>query len=153
MMNRFRILWAAALLVVGSPVMLRAQEAEITDEDLKNYAIIELAKNSIVSSISPMVNGLIEKQEGMTGNRFQELSACKGDQAKLTAANAQEWELKFLEVVNGQVEKRRTAAGDVVKLLAGNALGAAKYKAIKDGIDGGGDVKARYDAIWDKMNN
>ena len=55
-----------------------AQDAEVTDEDIKNYAIIELAKNSIVSAISPMVNELIEKQEGMTGQRFQELQLVLG---------------------------------------------------------------------------
>ncbi|MCK5101753.1 MAG: hypothetical protein KAR17_03025, partial [Cyclobacteriaceae bacterium] len=52
------------LLAVG---FTSAKAQDVTDEDLKNYAIIDLAKNSIVSGISPMVNEMIEKQEGMTG--------------------------------------------------------------------------------------
>ncbi|MCK5101555.1 MAG: hypothetical protein KAR17_02030, partial [Cyclobacteriaceae bacterium] len=51
------------LLAVG---FTSANAQDVTDEDLKNYAIIELAKTSITSGISPMVNDLIQKQEGMT---------------------------------------------------------------------------------------
>jgi len=122
----------------------RAQE-EITDEDIKNYAILELAKNSIVGSISPMVNELIEKQEGMTGQRFQELQNGEGEPAK-------DWETQFLTVVNKQIDKRKKAAGDVVKLLAGNALGAAKYKAVKGAISSDPAIKSKLDAYMASFN-
>ena len=111
---------------------------DVTDEDLKNYAIIELAKNSITGGISPMVNDMIEKQEGMTGQRFQELQKTKG-------AGAEEWEQKFLEVVNKQIDKKKKAATDVVKLLAANAMGAAKYKATKAAISSNADMKSKFD--------
>ena len=111
---------------------------DVTDEDLKNYAIIELAKNSITDGISPMVNDMIEKQEGMTGQRFQELQKTKG-------AGAEEWEQKFLAVVNKQIDKKKKAATDVVKLLASNAMGAAKYKATKAAITSNADMKAKFE--------
>ena len=139
-----------AVLFAGFDVV--AQD-EITDEDLKNYAIIELAKNSITSQISPMVNDLIAKQEGMTGQRFSELKGTKGDKAKLDAIKALEWEVKFLDVVNKQIAKKTSAAGEVVKVLASNGLGAAKYKAVKAALKSDPEVKSKFDAILQAMNN
>jgi len=110
---------------------------DVTDEDLKNYAIIELAKNSITSGISPMVNDMIEKQEGMTGQRFQELQKSKGE-------GAEDWEKQFLAVVNKQIDKKKKAATDVVKLLASNAMGASKYKATKSAIASDADMKSKF---------
>lgn len=124
------------LLLVG--VIMNANAQDVTDEDLKNYAIIELAKNSITSGISPMVNEMIEKQEGMTGQRFQELQQSKG-------ADAADWEKKFLAVVNKQIDKKKEAATEVVKLLASNAMGAAKYKATKAAIASNADMKAKFE--------
>jgi hypothetical protein len=115
-----------------------ANAQDVTDEDLKNYAIIELAKTSITSTISPMVNDMIEKQEGMTGQRFQELQKSKGE-------GAEEWEKQFLGLVNKQIDKKKKAATDVVKLLASNAMGAATYKATKAAISSNPDMKAKYE--------
>ncbi len=129
------ILALGFVLAVG---FTNANAQDVTDEDLKNYAIIELAKTSITSGISPMVNDMIEKQEGMTGQRFQELKKSNGE-------GAEEWEQQFLAVVNKQVEKKKKAATDVVKLLASNAMGASAYKATKSAISSDADMKAKFD--------
>jgi hypothetical protein len=85
-----------------------------------------------------MVNELIEKQEGMTGQRFQELQAGEGEAA-------QDWEKQFVAIVNKQIDKKKKAAGDVVKLLAGNAMGAAKYKATKSALASDSAMKTKLD--------
>jgi hypothetical protein len=127
-----------------------AQE-EITDEDLKAYAIANAAVKSITSSISPMVNDLITKQEGMTGQRFKELQDANGDADKLAAIEAKEWEIKFLETVNNEIEERKEAAKDIINLMAKYAMGASTYKAIRSGLSSDAALKARYDAILAKM--
>ncbi|MCG8306390.1 MAG: hypothetical protein MI975_03300 [Cytophagales bacterium] len=134
---------ALGVLLTIASTQSYAQD-EVTDADIKNFAIIELAKNSITEGISPMVNGMIEKQEGMTGQRFQELQKSKGE-------GAEEWEQKFLEVVNKQIDKKKKAATDVVKLLAANAMGAAKYKATKAAISADADKKSKFQAYLDAM--
>jgi len=136
-------LLALGLLIAVGFTTVNAQE--VTDQDLRNYAIIELAKNSIIDGISPMVNELIEKQEGMTGQRFQELQGTDGDKAKLTAIEAQDWEIKFLDLVNKQIDKKKDAATEVVKLLASNAMGAAAYKATKAAVTSNPDMKAKFE--------
>ena len=127
---------ALGLLLAVGFTSVYAQD--VTDEDLKNYAIIDLAKNSIVSGISPMVNDMIEKQEGMTGQRFQELKKGEGEPAE-------DWETQFLAVVNKQIDKKKKAATDVVKLLASNAMGATSYKATKAAIKADPGMKAKFD--------
>ena len=141
---------AVFFLTLTTVVSSQAQDA-FNDEDLKTYAIIELAKTSITTTISPMVNSLIEKQEGIDGKRFKQLEDAHGDQAKLKAIEAKDWELQFLELVNKQVDKKKKAAGNVVKLLAGNALGAKKYKAIKAAIQSDPAVKAKVDGYIAKL--
>jgi uncharacterized protein YifE (UPF0438 family) len=113
---------ATGLFVLVAFTGVNAQE--VTDKDIKNYAIIELAKNSIVGDISATVNEMIEKQEGMTGQRFQELQ-------KGTGEPAADWEKKFLDVVNKQIDKKKKAATDVVKLLAANAMGRPSIRLRK----------------------
>ncbi|MDZ7605895.1 MAG: hypothetical protein U5K79_09995 [Cyclobacteriaceae bacterium] len=142
-MRKLMIGVSALVLFVMTGLCVQAQE--VTAEDVENYAVIELAKNSIVAGISPMVNDLISKQEGMTGQRFTELQATKGDAAKLAEIKALEWETKFLTMVNDQIEKRKDAAKEVVNLLANNAMGADKYKATKAALAANADLKAKYD--------
>lgn len=127
-----------ALVLLLSVGIANAKVQDVTEEDLKNFAIIELAKNSIVSGISPMVNGMIEKQEGMTGQRFQELKKGEGEAAE-------EWETQFMAVVNKQIDKKKKAAKDVVNLLAKNAMGTTAYKATKAAIKADPALKAKFD--------
>lgn len=135
-----RIALSLALFLVISPVAF-AQDAEITDEDLKDYAVIQMAVDMITSSISPTVNEMIKAQEGMTGNRFNEIRTKSGEPAK-------EWETQFLQKVSELMDKRKDAAKDVVNLLINNSqMTGAKYSAIKKGLSDDADLKARYDAV------
>ena len=141
-----KVVLAALMLLMVTGNLVKAQDVEITDQDLKDYAIILLAQKSITDKISPMVNDLIEKQEGMTGNRYTELDKiAKGDASKLTGA--QEWEANFYELVQKRVAKKKKAAKTVVSTLATNGLGAKKYKAIKAKMKSDANAKSKVDAI------
>lgn len=125
-----------------------AQDQEITDEDLRGYAAIENAVDLIKKSVSPTVNDLIKKQEGMTGQRFNELRKAGSDEAKMKEAGAQEWEIKFMQTVNNLMEERTEAAQEVVKLLINNSnMTVAKYTAIKNGLASDEELKARFEEI------
>jgi len=130
----------------------QAQEVEITDEDLKNYAIIEMAVEMITSSVSPTVNELIKKQEGMTGARFNELRKMGTTEEKMKAGGAQDWEIKFMTTIYELMQKRKEAASEVINLLVNNSmLGAAKYQAIKEGLSSDANLKARYDQVAENL--
>lgn len=127
-----------AFFVTFGAVQVQAQD--LTDQDYKDYAVILMAQEAITEKISPMVNDLIEKQEGMTGKRFQELRSNSGDPA-------QDWEKQFLNLVNGEIKKKQDAAKTVLNTLAKYSLGAAKYNAVKKAYAQGGTAKAKVDAF------
>lgn len=142
-MKRLSQVVLAAVCFALVSVSAQAQE-ELTDQDYKDYAVILLAQKSITDKISPMVNELIEKQEGMTGQRFQELSDKSGEPA-------QAWETQFMTLVNKQIDAKKKAAGTVVTTLAKHSLGASKYNAVKKAYASGGDAKAKIDSFMAEL--
>tara|TARA_R110001592_G_scaffold122816_2_gene329988 strand:- start:1855 stop:2319 length:465 start_codon:yes stop_codon:yes gene_type:complete len=137
------------LLVTLTSTAVRAQG--ITDQDMKDYAIIMLAQKAITDKISPYVNDLIEKQDGIDGNRYAELdAAAKGDVSKLPAG-ATDFERQFYGIIQTRVKDRTDAAGVVVNSLAKYSLGASAYNAVKKAYAGGGDTKAKIDAMMAQL--
>lgn len=134
-----------AFLMFGFVSINAMNAQDLTDEDYKDYAIILMAQKSITDKISPMVNELIEKQEGIDGNRYVELdNAAKGDVAKLPG-DATDFEKQFYAIIQKQVDKKKKAAQTVVSQLATHTLGAKKYNAVKKAYRSGGDAKAKID--------
>lgn len=142
-MKKFTKVIGAVILLAFVSTNLKAQD--ITDADLKDYAIILMAQKSITDKISPMVNDLIEKQEGIDGKRYAELNkVAKGKIDKLPA-DATDFEKQFYGIVQKRVDKRTKAAKTVVNTLASNGIGAAKYKAVRNAIKSDSDMKAKID--------
>ncbi len=128
-----------------------ANAQDFTDQDMKDYAVILLAQKAITEKISPYVNDLIEKQDGIDGNRYAELdAAAKGDVAKLPA-DATDFEKQFYGMIQKRVKSRTKGASTVVNNLAKYSLGAKKYNAIKKAYKGGGDVKAKVDGLMSSL--
>lgn len=149
MRNLSKAVFAALLLAFVS--VNAAQAQDFTDEDMKDYAVILLAQKAITDKISPYVNGLIEKQDGIDGNRYAELdAAAKGDVAKLPG-DATDFEKQFYATIQKRVDSRKKGAQTVVNTLAKYSLGAKKYNAIKKAYRGNADVKAKVDGMMASM--
>ncbi len=130
--------------------MVSAQsDEEITDQDLYRYALLNEVIEQMKTDVSAMVNDMIRKQEGMTGNRFSELSATGGDEAKMNAIEATDFEKTFLNLVNAEKEKRIDAIKDVNKELATKMVGnrGLTFKKIRETLGSDAELKARYEAI------
>ncbi len=134
-------------------VAASAQAQDLTDQDMKDYAVILLAQKSITDKISPYVNGLIEMQEGIDGNRYAELDAiARGDATKLPAASpTEQFEQTFYATIQKRVKTRQKAAGTVVSTLAKYSLGAKKYNAIKKAYKSDASVKAKVDGMMAEL--
>ena len=140
---------AIASFLLALATNVKAQD--FTGQDIKDYAVILSAQKAITEKISPYVNGLIEKQEGIDGNRYTELDAvAKGNVAKLPA-NATDFEKQFYEMIQKKVKQRTKGAGTVVSTLAKYSLGAKKYKAIKKAYKSNSDLKTKVDALIAKL--
>ena len=128
-------------IFVGGPLMAQDEEMEITDDDVKAYAAIDMAVDVITGSVKASLLQMIEDQEGMDTRRYMELKKGDGEPAK-------EWETKFLGVINDMAKKRSEAAKEVLNLIVNNStLTSAKYAKIKGSVDSDPDLKARYEAV------
>lgn len=128
-----------------------ASAQDFTDEDMKDYAVILMAQKAITSKISPYVNGLIEKQEGIDGNRYVELDKAAKGKVDNLPADATDFEKQFYGTIQKQVDKRKKAAGTVVNNLAKYTLGAKKYNAIKKAYRSDSALKAKVDGLMAGM--
>jgi len=133
-------------VMAGNTVM--AQE-ETTDLDLRKYAILNQTINYMKKDISIELNKMIKAQEGMTGKRFKELAATKGDEAKLAAIEAKDYEKQFIDLVNKMKEERITSIKSINSDLATKMVGdkGKIYKKIKADLKTDEALKARYEAI------
>ena len=147
-MDKLKLLLGAVLFVMLSANIAMAQD-EITDEDLRKYAILSQTIEYMKKDISIELNKLIKAQDGMTGQRYLELAKTKGDEAKLAAIDAQDYEIKFLEVTDEFKEERTEAIKEANSILATKMVGdkGRVYKSIKAGLKDDADLQARYEAI------
>lgn len=148
-MRRLTKVVVASLFLVFAVNAANAQD--FTDQDMKDYAVILLAQKAITEKISPYVNDLIEKQDGIDGNRYAELdAAAKGDVAKLPG-DATDFEKQFYEMIQKRVKARTKGASTVVSTLAKYSLGAKKYNAIKKAYKSDSNVKAKVDGMMAEL--
>ena len=151
-MKKLSYLFVALMLFVAGNTAV-AQDEEISNEDLRRYALMMEVVDAMKQEISDITNEMIRNQEGMSGKRYMELSAAKGDNAKLDEMGAKEFEKKFMELVTKEQDERKEAIGEVVQVLATKMLpgGGKTYKAIKSGLASDESLKARYEKIEAQM--
>lgn len=135
-------------LLMGFGLAANAQSEEVSDENLRRYAILMETIDAMKSEISVTLNDMIKNQEGITGKRFSELSKGEGDPAS-------EFEQKFMDTIEEMKKERIEAIKEVNQLLATKMLpdGGKTYKIIKAAIDSDEEVKARYESILAKIQN
>ena len=143
-MMKMKLLIAA--LFVGFGMSANAQSEEVSDENLRRYAILMETVDAMKSEISVTLNEMIKNQEGMSGKRFSELSKGEGEPAS-------EFEQKFMDTIEEMKKDRIEAIKEVNQLLATKMLpdGGKTYKAIKEALSSDENVKARYEAILAKI--
>lgn len=149
MMKLMKNVAAVCMLSMVSTGVFAQDETEITDDQLYRYAIMQEVINLMKKDISIEVNKIIKAQEGMTGKRYKELAATKGDEAKLQAIDAKDWEIRFLKQIDDFKSKRIASIKTVNSELATKMVGdrGKDYKRIKDQLKSDESFKSRYDSI------
>lgn len=147
-MKLVKVIFVSATILLATNISALAQES-VSSDDLKKYALLNEVITLMKKDVSIEINKMIKAQEGMTGKRYKELAATKGDAAKLTEINAKDFEIKFLELTTNLKEDRTTAIKVVNTELATKMVGnkGRTYKAIKSELKTNTELKSRYDAI------
>jgi hypothetical protein len=128
---------------------LALAQDEITDADLRKYAVMSQSIEFMKKDISIELNKMIKAQEGMTGKRYKELAATKGDEAKLAAIEVKDFEKQFMALVNKLMDERKASIKEVNSDLATKMVGnkGKTYKKIKADLKTNEALKARYEVI------
>ena len=139
-MKKLNVLLAFAFFALLSTSAL-AQD-EITDEDLRRYALLDEVVDAMKSEISDLTKEIVAKQEGIDGKRFNELNKGQGEPAS-------EFEQKFMDLVNKKKDERIADIKTVNSILATKMIsgGAKKYKAVKAALKLDEAVKESYAKI------
>lgn len=147
-MKGFKMLIVTIIISVLAGNLAIAQD-EITDSDLRKYAIMSQSIEYMKKDISIELNKMIKAQEGMSGKRYKELAATKGDEAKLAAIEVKDFEKQFMALVNKLMDERKASIKKVNSDLATKMVGnrGKIYKKIKADLKTDEALSARYDVI------
>ncbi|HET8860587.1 hypothetical protein [Marivirga sp.] len=143
---RHGMLALAAIVFLNSTAVM-AQDSEITDKDLYNYALMMQVIEQMKAEVSPAIQELIEQQEGFDTKRFSELESAGDNKAKLKELGANDFEVKFMGLIIKEKEDRIDEIKEALNLLAKSMVGVSTYKQIKQTLSVDPDLKAKYDQI------
>ena len=153
-MFKFRI-WGLALVLCFLGMTLQnvaAQDVEILDEDLKNYAMIMDSLDVLKTNIKKDFNVMIKAEELMKGGRrFNEIKSAKGDEAKLKELNVTEEELAVYNKIQEAKKAKEKELSVTYNTLIKEKLGAKKFKAIRSGIKSDAEMKEKYKAFKEEL--
>jgi len=147
-MKGLKVLIMTITVIVLAGNLVMAQD-DIADSDLRKYAVLSQSIEFMKKDISIELNKMIKAQEGMTGQRYKELAATKGDEAKLAAIEAKDYEKQFIELVDKLKEERKASIKKVNSDLATKMVGnkGKTYKKIKAELKTDEALNARYEVI------
>ncbi len=147
-MKGIKMLILTSVISVFASNLAMAQE-EITDNDLRKYAILSQSINLMKKDISIELNKMIKAQEGMSGKRYKELAATKGDEAKLAAIDTKDYENQFMALANKMMDERKASIKQVNSDLATKMVGnrGKTYKKIKAELKSDEALNTRYEVI------
>ncbi|WMN11091.1 hypothetical protein QYS49_37180 [Marivirga salinae] len=138
---------ALAAIVFLNSTAVMAQDSEITDKDLYNFALMMQVIEQMKAEISPAIQKIIEKQEGFDTKRYSELESAGDDEAKLKELGANDFEVQFMGLIIKEKEEKIDAIKEALNLLAKSMVGVQNYKTIKQTLSVDPELKAKYEKI------
>jgi hypothetical protein len=124
-----------------------ADSAEITDEDLKNYAIAMDSVEGMKKALLAKISTKIKSNSKMKISRYNQLSKAADDEAKLQELKATPQEIAFVKEISEMKKQGAEEISNEVEKLANDFVGVEKYNKIKDTLPLDTQLKMRYDRV------
>ncbi len=132
------------LMALGS----KAQKtAEISDDDLKKYAVTMDSVAGMQESLREIVAEVVRANTVMPVSRYNELFKIAEDQEKLKAANATPEEIAFLKQIDDLRKTNIERINATYQALAKDYVGLKAFNAIRKSLQSDQQLKARYDNL------
>jgi pantothenate synthetase len=140
-------LFALIALVCLNFTNVQAQDEEIKDKDLYNYALLMQVVDQMKAEVNIAATEMISNQNGFDVKRYMELRDGGNDAAKLTELGANEFEVKFMTMIVKEQDDRKESIKEALTILASKMVGVKEYKAVKSALASDTELKAKYDEI------
>ena len=124
-----------------------AGEEQITDEELKKYAVVMDSINDMKATLLKEIGDMVKEDGKMTNARYNELSKIANDEAKLAQAKATDAEKTLLKKV---AEKKAAGTEEInttFQSLAKDYVGAESFNKIKKALTTDEELKSKYEAM------
>lgn len=132
------------LVAVGS----KAQTSkEITDEDLKKYAITMDSVEAMQESLRNIIAETVQKTTVMPVARYNELFKIVNDEAKLKETKATPEQIAFLKQIEDLRKLNVERINATYQSLAKDYVGLKAFNAIRKSLDSDQALKARFDNL------
>jgi len=126
----------------------RAQTSnEISDEDLKKYAVTMDSVQAMQVSLQELVAETVRANTVMPVPRYNELFKITKDEAKLKEANATPEEIAFLKQISDLRAVNIERINSTYQSLAKDYVGLKAFNAIRKSLPSDQELKARYDNL------
>ena len=141
----FAVLMMGLIVFAGSNNSI-AQDVEITDEELKTYAVGMNKIDSIKGAESEQYKNLIKSNEVLKG-RYNKVKKAYGDEAKLAEIEATPEEIAAYEGLQQTYADMKKRLNEMVPEIIKSDIGAAVYNKVRKGLKTDADLKARYEEV------
>jgi len=149
-MKMMKVLVPCFLLVAG---FCNAQgTSEISDEDLKKYAITMDSVEAMQNQLRELVAERVRANTVMPVARYNELFKIIDDSTKLQATNATAEEIAFIREINDLREVNIKRINEVYQELARDYVGAKTFNAIHRSLKSDQALKSRYEEIAEQID-
>ncbi len=145
---KYRLFLFALLSITTHTIF--AQD-EITDEDLKKYAVTMDSINGMKETLLEDIVEMVKENESMSNERYNQLSKIASDDAKLTAAKATPEEIAFIREVVTKKDEGTAKISETFQMLAKEYIGAASYNKVKKALASDSEVKSRYEVFMKEL--
>ena len=130
-----------------------SQQAAVTDEDLRKYAITQDSIQMMQQTLNQIIADNVQKNTVMEVQRYNQLFKVEKDPAKLTALNATPEEIAFLKDIAALRDYNVQRINATYQALAKEYVGLKTFNTIKKSLDTDPQLKARYETINQQVKN
>ena len=140
------------LSLVGAFTFASAQdEKEYTDEELTTYANVMVWAGVQKKEMTGIYNGWIKSDDVLSVKRFKEIDKTKGDSLKLAELGISENEKAAYDKIMFNQDSMTSSFITVYKAKIKEEIGNGNYNSLRKAMKADADLKARYQAIFDKL--
>lgn len=128
-------------------------EVEITDEDLRKYAIVMDSVEAMKKDLLSRLSSKIKSNPDMKVARYNELNKAMKDEAELEKVKATDKEITFMKELDSMKVEGATKISERVEVLATDFVGTEKYNKIRSTLEGDTNLRTRYDKVRKELDS